>query len=224
MLRSPLEEVPCVVALERRLPPFDWEEIFGRATPVELEVGCGKGLYLVEAARLRPHCGFVGVERAGKWFHRAVERVHRSQLTNIRLVRADALDILTRWVPADSLAAGHVYFPDPWPKRRHAPRRLLQEPLYSLLTRALRPGGTFFLATDVEPYFRQAVATIRARTELAEVSWPEDSPDRLPTNYARKYALEGRNLYYARFVRGARDTDGAIPPAAPGGGTSEEEI
>ena len=201
VLSVPLAELPCVVVLEQQAPPFPWAALFGREAPVELEVGCGKGLFLVEAGRLRPHCNFLGVERAGKWFRRAALRVDRSGLPNIRVVQADALDLLSRWVPPASLSAAHVYFPDPWPKRRHAPRRLLQEPLYSLMARALSPGAFIFLATDVAPYFRQSVEEISRHPQLAPVPWSDDAADRLPTNYARKYALEGRTLHYAKFVK-----------------------
>lgn len=200
-LPAPLEEIPCVLVPGRLTPPLDWDSIFGRADAVEIEIGCGKGLYLAEAARLRPGSDFVGVERAGKWFRRAVQRAHRSDLPNIRLLQGDAFDFLARWVQPGSVAAVHVYFPDPWPKHRHGKRRLLQGDLYQLAARALAPDGRLFLASDVEPYFRGAVADV-AGTKLFEAEdWPEDAPDRLPTNFAVKYAREGRPLYYARFAR-----------------------
>lgn len=195
-----LDQVPQVLLLEDRNPPLSWPGVFGRDGPVEVEIGSGKGLFLLEASRLRPESNFVGVERAGKWFHRAVERTMRAGRPNLRLVRTDAFDFLTRWVPPGSVAAVHVYFPDPWPKKRHAKRRLLQRPLFELAARALAPSAPLFLASDVGPYFEEAVAEIAALGPFEQVEWPADAPDRLPTNYARKYEQEGRTLHSAKFI------------------------
>jgi tRNA (guanine-N7-)-methyltransferase len=200
-LLGPVEDVPCVLVPGRLTPPLEWNTIFGRAGVVEVEIGCGKGLYLTEAARFRPGSDLVGVERAGKWFRRAVHRAHRCGLPNIRLVQADAFDFLARWVPPGSIAAVHAYFPDPWPKQRHGKRRLLQPSLYHLVARALSPSGRFHLASDVERYFWTAVMEVAATGLFAAEPWPPDAPDRLPTEFAIKYAKEGRRLFYARFVR-----------------------
>jgi tRNA (guanine-N7-)-methyltransferase len=200
VLPVPLAEVPFVLALEKLSPPLSWADLFGREGPVEIEIGSGKGLFLLEASRLRPDSSFLGVERAGKWFHRAVERVLRSGRSNIRLVRTDAFDFLARWVPPHSVDALHVYFPDPWPKKRHAKRRLWQGPLFELAARVLKPGAPLLLASDVAPYLAEAAADIASLGSFAAVDWPEDSPDRLPTNYARKYLLEGRTLHFAKFL------------------------
>jgi len=212
----PMEEIPFVLDPGRIELPLAWRDLFGRDGPVEVEIGSGKGLFLVEASRLRPESGFIGVERAGKWFHRAVERVFKAECANVRLLRADAFDFLDRWVPPESLAALHIYFPDPWPKKRHARRRMLREPLYRLGARALAPGAALYLASDVEPYFTDAVAEILGTGLFQQTPWPEDSPDRLPTNYARKYQKEGRALHYAKFLRLKE------PPLPRPGGASKE--
>lgn len=190
-----------MVRLHDRTPPFDWTELFGRDGPVELEIGSGKGRFLAEAARLRPEVNLLGIERAGKYFRRAVHRVLKAGLESVRLLQADAFDVLVRWVPPTSLDAVHVYFPDPWPKKRHAKRRLLREPLYRLAARGLRPGAPLRLASDVEPYFLQATEEIAATGLFDPVPWPEDAPDRQPTSYALKFLREGRTLHYAKFLR-----------------------
>jgi tRNA (guanine-N7-)-methyltransferase len=196
-----VEELSCVLVPGRLTPPLAWEAIFGRTGVVEIEIGCGKGRFLTEAARLRPGSDLVGVERAGKWFRRAVHRTHHGGLPNIRLVQADAFDFLARWVSPGSAAAVHVYFPDPWPKQRHGKRRLLQPSFYQLVARVLAPAGRFHFASDVESYFGTAVTEVAATGLFAPEPWPQDAPDRLPTEFAIKYAKEGRRLFYSRFVR-----------------------
>jgi tRNA (guanine-N7-)-methyltransferase len=200
-LPVPVHEVPVVVQLDQLTPPFDWTGLFGRAGAVELEIGSGKGLFLQEVARLRPEANFLGVERAEKWFRRAVARFLAGPPANVRLVNADAFDLLTRWIPPESLGAVHIYFPDPWPKRRHAKRRLLQEALFLPVARALSPGAPLFLASDVGEYFAQALRIIERLGLFEAAPWPEDAPDRLPTNYALKYQREGRTLHHAKFLR-----------------------
>lgn len=202
-LPLPLEELPFVLRTDRLEPPLDWRSVFGRTAPVELEIGSGKGLYLVEAARARPEADLLGIERAGKWFHRAAARVSRAGLPNIRMVRADAFDFLSRWTAPASVSTVHVYFPDPWPKKRHAKRRLLQPALFELIARVLPPGGELRLASDVGPYFAGAVDEILAAGPFRRVAWPESPEEGLPTNYAVKYRREGRELHCARFERTA---------------------
>jgi tRNA (guanine-N7-)-methyltransferase len=210
-----MNQIPFVLTLSALTPPLSWGEVFARPGPTEVEIGSGKGLFLLEVSRLRPEVNFIGVERAGKWFHRAVERGLTAGRENIRLAQTDAFDFLARWVPPHSLAAVHVYFPDPWPKKRHAKRRLLQRALFDLTARALVGGGSFFLASDVGPYLEEAVAEIASMESLERTEWPSDAPDRLPTNYARKYSLEGRPLHFAKFRR--------RPVALEGGRTAQPE-
>jgi tRNA (guanine-N7-)-methyltransferase len=214
-LPAPIEEIPFVLDLTRMEPPLSLEGLFGRPGPVELELGSGKGLFLISASRLRPESGFIGIERAGKWFHRAVDRILHAGCDNVRLVRADVFDFLGRWIPPASLSALHIYFPDPWPKKRHARRRMLQPALFDLAARAIRPEGVFCLASDVGPYLAEALETIRRSPLFEEVDWPEDAPDRQATNYTRKYLKEGRAIYSAKFRRTAIPAVLGLPEEEP---------
>jgi len=200
-LPIPLDAIPFVVRLPEFTPPFDWEQLFGRPGRVELELGAGKGLFVSSAASARLDSNFLAVERAPKYFHRAVERLIEAPRPNVRLLRADAFDLLARWIPPGTVDDLHVYFPDPWPKKRHAKRRMLQPALFLGIARALKSGGRFWLGSDVHPYFEEAVAAIESIPAFARESWPDDAPDRIHTSYALKYLREGRRLHYARFRR-----------------------
>lgn len=201
VLAVPLEEIPFVLRLADLTPPLSWPAVFGRPGRVELEIGCGKGLFLSAASRLQPDSNFLGIERAGKYFHRAVERLAKAPAPGVRLVQTDAFDFLDRWVVPGSVDVVHVYFPDPWPKKRHARRRLLQPELFRLIERVLCAEGTLCLASDVEWYFKETMAELEGRSALRGLPWPDDAPDRIPTSYAVKYAKEGRALHYAKFLR-----------------------
>ena len=115
-LKIPLQDVPFVVRTEELEPPFDFDSLFGRSGPVEMEIGCGKGLFLVRAAEQNPETNYIGVEKAGKYFRRAVDRIQKAGHESIRMLNGDAFDVLTRWTPPASLAAVHVYFPIPGPR------------------------------------------------------------------------------------------------------------
>jgi tRNA (guanine-N7-)-methyltransferase len=185
--------------------PFAWEALFGRARPVEVELGCGKGMFLKEAARLFPERSYLGVDWAGKYLRVAAERVGRAGLDNVRLLRADGLDVLSRWVPPGSVGVIHVYFPDPWPKKRHHKRRIVRPALLDLAEHALGAGGEIRVATDDVPYADEIRALFAADTgRFVETPWPEDDPERLPTNYACKWQRAGRTLWWARYRRVAR--------------------
>jgi tRNA (guanine-N7-)-methyltransferase len=184
--------------------PLSWREVFGNDRPVELEVGSGKGLFLQNAAGARPDVNYVGVELSRKYASKAAERVAMRQLVNVRVWPGDAKLFLARYVPSTSLAAVHVYFPDPWWKARHKKRRVFGEPLVFDIERALVPGGVLWIATDVEEYFgvMRALVAAHPRFEprpLNEPKEPEHELDYL-TNFERKYRIEGRPIFRALYV------------------------
>ncbi len=187
--------------------PLSWPALFGDDRPVELEIGPGKGLFLINAARRRPSHHFLGVEISRKYARKAAERVAKSGLSNVRVIPGDARRLLRDLVPPASLAAVHVYFPDPWWKKRHKKRRVFTDEFVREVARVLVPGGDFWIATDVEDYFREMGSILDAHPEFAplpppEPNTPEHDLDYL-TNFERKYRIEGRPIYRAH-VRLAR--------------------
>jgi tRNA (guanine-N7-)-methyltransferase len=185
-------------------PPrlLDWRAIFGNDHPVELEVGFGKGLFLLNAARARPEVNFFGVEVEREYQLFTATRLARHGVSNVRLVCADARPLLRDWVAAESLQAVHVYFPDPWWKQRHHKRRVFTDEFAQECARVLRPGGVLSVATDVEDY-AALVRAVVARTALRELPPPEPGTpahdlDYL-TNFERKFRKQGKPIWRMRY-------------------------
>jgi tRNA (guanine-N7-)-methyltransferase len=148
-------------------PQFDQAGLFQRPAPLEVEVGTGKGLFLSQAAHAQPDHNFLGIEIAQKYARYAAARLARQQLTNAVIIAGDALLLFERWLPATSLTAVHVYFPDPWWKKRHKKRRVMNEAFLRNVERALAPGGRLHFWTDVEEYSQTTLPLIAAVTQLA---------------------------------------------------------
>jgi tRNA (guanine-N7-)-methyltransferase len=148
---------------EQRL---DLEAVFGRRAPVVLEIGFGMGESTAVYAALHPERDFLGVEVHTPGVGNLLKLVDAQGLTNVRIVRHDAVEVLRHMLAPGSLAGAHVFFPDPWPKKRHHKRRLIQAPLVRLLAERLAPGGYLHLATDWEAYAQQMLEVLSAEPLL----------------------------------------------------------
>jgi tRNA (guanine-N7-)-methyltransferase len=202
--RLPLAELAPYL-LELPSSVLDWQAAFGNANPVEIEVGFGKGLFLVTAGTSRPDVNFLGIEVARKYQLFAATRLARRRLRNVRLAKADAREFLRDFVREASTAAVHVYFPDPWWKKRHLKRRVFTAEFAQQCQRVLRPGGQLYVVTDVQEYYEVITALVQERTTLRAAPPPQPSPashdlDYL-TNFERKFRKEGRPIYRATYER-----------------------
>jgi tRNA (guanine-N7-)-methyltransferase len=204
--RTPIDLGPYT--LEMPTAPLCWAQVFANHHPVELEIGPGKGLFLANAAARKPQHNFLGVEMAHKYARRAAERAAKQALTNVRVVAGDGRRLLALFVPPASLRALHIYFPDPWWKKRHKKRRVFCEPFVADVSRSLEPAGHFWIATDVEEYFGAMLEILSRRTDFdpqppPEPNSPEHDLDYL-TNFERKYRIEGRPIFRAHYRVNAR--------------------
>ena len=135
--------------------PLDAALVFGRHAPLVVEIGFGMGQATAQIAAARPHEDFLGIEVHEPGVGALLQRIDEQQLTNLRIVKHDAVEVLRDMSAPSTLAAVHVFFPDPWPKKRHWKRRLIQPPFVAMIASRLAPGGTLHCAIDCQPYAEQ---------------------------------------------------------------------
>ena len=210
MARRALRRIRPSLDLSRNLKrlddlprPWDAAALFGRQGPLELEVGSGKGLFLRTAAAARPDVDFLGVEIAPRYAQLAAAGLARCGLANAVVVVGDAFRLFDEVLPDQCLAAVHLYFPDPWWKRRHKKRRVLQESLARHVERTLRPGGLLHFWTDVEEYYQTGLTLLAAETGLlGPFDVPEASPQHdmdYRTHFERRTRQSGHRVFRAEF-------------------------
>jgi tRNA (guanine-N7-)-methyltransferase len=176
---------------------LDFPNLFGNTNPVILEIGSGKGRFLISSAMERPDLNFVGIEKS-LHYHRVIrDRVMKRHLSNVRLINHDAFPVLQKMIPDASIAEVHIYFPDPWPRPREQKRRVIRPEVLAEIRRVLVDAGSGIYVTDHREYFDKAAPTIAEffRSET-RIPGPDDPPR---TNYEAKYRAEGRSIYEVRF-------------------------
>jgi tRNA (guanine-N7-)-methyltransferase len=168
--------------------------------PLELEIGSGKGTFLVQQAPLHPDRRYLGVEYARPFWKYAADRVRRHDLPNVRVLHTDAAALVRSYLPEACITRCHIYFPDPWPKARHHKRRLVAEPFLRQLHRVLEPGAHVRIATDHADYFAW-MQDHAAKVADLYTRLPYEPPDAAGTNelagtnFERKYRREGRTFH-----------------------------
>ena len=182
--------------------PLDFADIFGRNAQVHFEIGSGKGTFLLSEATHRPDVDFLGIEWARKYYRHAVDRIGRWGLTNVRIIRTDVAAFLPDHVPDESISCFHVYFPDPWPKKRHHKRRFICTENIEQIIRCLKPGGIVNIATDHQEYFAAITRVIDMQVKLGRLEQIDfiraagaEPAEVVGTNYERKYIKAGRPVH-----------------------------
>lgn len=198
--------------------PIDWAALFGNPNPVEVEVGMGKGLFLLNSAVGRPDTNFFGIEIVRKYQLYATSRFAVRELKNAKTVCAAAGWVFQNFVATGSVSAVHVYFPDPWWKARHKKRRVFSPQFAAEAARITRVGGRLLIATDVEEYFGVMTGIVRAMPAYRELG-SETSTGSLEeagyqTNFERKARQKGTPVWRAQYERTAGPVTVATDPAA----------
>jgi tRNA (guanine-N7-)-methyltransferase len=181
-----------------RVDPRAWFEHAHRR--FEIEIGAGKGTFLVQQAPLRPQVNYLGIEKTLEFYRYAADRARRRELVNVRILRADAAEFLRYWCADGVASVVHLYFSDPWPKKRHHKRRVIQDRALVELHRVLRPGGQVRLVTDHDELWAWCEDHVRRHDHLFERR-PFDrvesagSGEIVGSNFERKYRPEGRPFH-----------------------------
>jgi tRNA (guanine-N7-)-methyltransferase len=198
-LKRRLEPGPVLCEPAPEPARLDLAALFPVQRPLELEIGSGKGTFLVQEAAARPDTNFFGIEHMKKYAAYAADRCHRAGLDNVRVLGGDAVAFVRERVPDACVRVVHVYHPDPWPKARHHKRRIVRADFLPELVRILAPGGELRIVTD-HPEYAEWIAAVLPSVPLETIEYVRPLSARenelVGTNFERKYAkLDGRPLH-----------------------------
>ena len=179
-----------LITLDSVVEPLDLSRLFPRAQPLEVELGCGDASFLAEYARRNPSQNFIGVERLLGRLQKLGKKGRRLGLTNTRGVRIESAYFLRYLLPPRSVSALHIYFPDPWPKKKHRKFRLIGEAFPALAAAAMEAGGTVYLRTDDTDYFQQMNDVFGASPEFKTAETPASLME-IVTDFERDFNAQG---------------------------------
>ena len=224
MARPALRKIDPSLDLSRHLRtveqvpvPLDGLALFARPAPLEIEVGSGKGMFMVSASGERPEHNFLGCELARNYARLAAARLVRAGRANAVMLQGDALRLFREVLPDACAAAVHVYFPDPWWKQRHRKRRVMKPEFLADIERVLEPAATLHFWTDVQEYFDTTLAMIAEVTGLlgpfAVAERPADDEFDFRTHFERRMRLHDQPVFRAEFRRRACIPESRTDPA-----------
>ena len=187
-----------IVALRSIVEPLDLAELFPKPQPLEVELGCGDATFLVEYARRHPEKNFIGVERLLGRIAKLDKKGRRAGLTNLRGVRIESAYFLQYLLAPNSISALHIYFPDPWPKKRHRKNRLINELFPALARHALTSDGKIYLRTDDADYFAQMTEVFGADKFFEKMETPAELAELL-TDFEKDFRAKGIQTLRAAY-------------------------
>ncbi len=183
----------------------DWQEVFGNDHPLKLEIGFGNGSFLIEMAAREPEHNFIGLDFYHKGIRKAVTRIQKLQLQNIRIAYGDARERIPLLFGDESLYEAFINFPDPWPKKRHHKRRLIKPPFIEMLTQKLVRTGRLHIATDDAPYAREIVEVLEAEPGLQNKMGPgvflKERWELPKSKYEKNFIHAGQKIYYLEYLK-----------------------
>ena len=189
--------------------PLHKSEIFNASperpdAPLEIDVGCGDGGFLLDLAAAHPERNFLGLEKLLGRARKVVRQAARRGLTNVKALQIDSPYAVRHLLPPGGISRLHLLFPDPWPKAKHAKNRLVQPAFCQDVHRLLGPGGEWLFKTDHPEYFAEAVATIQASGLFTATHWPTDCFPYPLTDFERQWLAAGKTIQSARFTTTSR--------------------
>lgn len=188
------------VTPESYFEPLRIDEIFGRKAPLQVDIGSGEGAFVLAMAARHPEHNFLAIERLLGRVRKTLHEANLRSLHNLRVLRAESAYSVRYLLPKGIVQTFHVAFPDPWPKRRHWQRRLINTEFLQACHAALAEGGELRLKTDHQGYFEHMRSVIAQSPQFKAVEWPDD-PDYPRTNFERKFEKRGLPIYRARLIK-----------------------
>jgi tRNA (guanine-N7-)-methyltransferase len=192
-----------IFQLHSIVEPLDLAELFQESQPLEVELGCGDASFLVEHARRNLKINFIGVERLLGRIAKLDKKGRRAELSNLRGVRIESAYFLKFLLPPHSANAMHIYFPDPWPKKRHHKNRLINERFPAIARNALAPDGRIYLRTDDDDYFQQMTEVFAADKNFQRIETPVELAEIL-TDFERDFNSRGIKTLRAAYQMSAQ--------------------
>jgi tRNA (guanine-N7-)-methyltransferase len=189
--------------------PLDWPEIFGNNNPLALEIGCGIGHFILEHAIKQPEINFLAIDIYNKGCLKTCAKVDEAGLKNVRVMRVEARWLLEKGLHPESLTAVYINCPDPWPKKRHRGRRLVNQEFLLTLAQFLEPGGSFFFSTDFDNYAEDVAGQIRDLTgyrNMLQQDWTYHLHGYPISKYMQRFLDKGQQIYFMHHQR-----DAAVP-------------
>lgn len=187
--------------------PADWTAVFGNANPLALEIGCGIGDFIARTAADNPDTNYIAIDFYNKGCDKTCRRLERLGITNVRVVRDEARKFIAERIPQGTLAAVHINCPDPWPKKRHRKRRLVNRQFAEFIRGYLAPGGDFYFATDFDDYGIDVAEFMPEVEGYGNVLAPDRYRHGLEGYHLSKYMMrfldEGKQIYFIHYRKSA---------------------
>jgi tRNA (guanine-N7-)-methyltransferase len=194
---------PFYLRAEELSSPADWHNVFGNTNPLVLEIGSGTGDFVAALAGERPHHNFIAIDYYNKGCYKTCRRLQRLGLSNVRVLREEARQFILERIPHGSLSAVHINCPDPWPKKRHRKRRLVNRQFVDFLLPYLAPGGDFFFATDFDDYGIDVAGFMPQIPGMTNVLEPDLFRHELEgyhlSRYMQKFMAEGMKIHFVHY-------------------------
>ncbi|NIQ93059.1 MAG: tRNA (guanosine(46)-N7)-methyltransferase TrmB [Desulfuromonadales bacterium] len=206
---------PRFLELDNRDRAVHWPDIFGNDRPLELEIGCGTGHFLIEMARRNPQVNYLGIDIYNRGCDKSCRKADAARTDNVRVARTEARQLLAHHIDRAQLQAVYINCPDPWPKKRHRKRRLVQRNFLEHLRYCLKPGGSFYFCTDFTDYAEQVAGTlpeVEGLTNALPVPVAEEIEGYPVSKYMRRFLDRGERLYYMHYRKDADFRDEDHPP------------